>query len=295
MMNPHVPAYPDFTEHHVPRDRGSVYVRDIAGDGPAFVMLHGFPDNGRIYDEVIPYIAAAGRRAVTIDFLGFGASEKPDGARYSFAQQLGDLEAVVEHLGLGSIITVGHDAGGPAAVNYSLMYPKRTAGVILMNAFYGEAPGMRVPELIELFSNKKLKALQQHFLKSPLEFGWLLGFQREQMLRDVPDEQKERDERILGKIIDENFTQVPSAGAAFAQMTYQLMDEISANTAEMVAFRRSPVPLKLIWGAADPYLHLAVAEYLGAAARNATLHAVEAGHWPQIDAAEKVAALMLQH
>ena len=36
---------PSFTEHRVPRDHGSVYVRDYAGAGPAFVLMHGFPDN----------------------------------------------------------------------------------------------------------------------------------------------------------------------------------------------------------------------------------------------------------
>jgi len=142
---------PAFTEHRVERDRGSLYVRDFPGSGPAFVVLHGFPDNSHIYDHLIPHLVAAGRRTVAIDFLGFGASDKPEGAHYSFDQQLGDLEAVVTSLGLDKIIPVGHDAGGPAAVNFALRQPERTAAVCLMNAFYGDAPGLRVPEFIELF------------------------------------------------------------------------------------------------------------------------------------------------
>ena len=66
---------------------------------PAFVLLHGFPDNSHIYDDLIPHLVSAGRRTVAIDFLGFGASDKPEDAPYSFARQLGDLEAVVEALG----------------------------------------------------------------------------------------------------------------------------------------------------------------------------------------------------
>ena len=62
-----------FTEHRVPVDGGSLYVRDYAGEGPAFVPMHGFPDNLHIYDEVIPHLVAAGRRVVAFDFLGFGA------------------------------------------------------------------------------------------------------------------------------------------------------------------------------------------------------------------------------
>ena len=156
--------FPAFTEHRVQSDRGSLYVRDFPGSGAAFVLLHGFPDNSHIYDDLIPHLASGGRRTISIDFQGFGASDKLDGAHYSFEQQLRDLETVVEALGLEKIIPVGHDAGGPTAVNFALKHPERAAAVCLMNAFYGDAPGLGVPEIIELFANKSLKSLTRHFL-----------------------------------------------------------------------------------------------------------------------------------
>jgi pimeloyl-ACP methyl ester carboxylesterase len=130
-----------------------------------------------------------------------------------------------------------------------------------MNAFYDESPGLRVPEFIELFANKNLKALTRHFLASPEQFAWLLNFQR--------------------------------GGPAFAQMTYQLFDEVAANTARLPDFRRSDLPLLLIWGKADPYLHVSVAEHLKSQAKNAAIHVLEAGHWPQIDEAADTARLLL--
>ena len=286
-------ALPAFTEHRVERDLGSLYVRDFPGSGPAFVVLHGFPDNSHIYDDLVPHLVAAGRRAVAIDFLGFGASDTPEGARYSFDQQLGDLVAVVEALRLDKIVPIGHDAGGPTAVNFALKHPERTAAICLMNAFYGDAPGLRVPEFIELFSNKGLKALTRHFLASPQQFAWLLGFQRDQMQIGLTEAQKARYADFLGPIIDNNFRQQPSAGPAFAQMTYQLTDEVAANTARLLEFRRSEVPLLLIWGKHDPYLHVSVAEYMRSNARHAALHVLDAGHWPQIDAAADVARILL--
>jgi haloalkane dehalogenase len=286
-------ALPPLIEHRVQRDRGSLSVRDFPGSGPAFVLLHGFPDNSHIYDDLIPHLASAGRRAIALDFLGFGASDKPAGARYSFEQQLGDLEAVVATLALDQIIPVGHDAGGPAAVNFALKHSERTAAVCLMNAFYGDAPGLRVPEFIELFSNKNLKALTQHFLASPQQFAWLLGFQRDQMQAGLTEAQKARYTDFLGPVIDNNFRQQPSAGPAFAQMTYQLTDEVAANTARLLEFRRSSVPLRLIWGKFDPYLHVSVAEFMRSQAMSGALHVLEAGHWPQIDAAAEVARIML--
>jgi haloalkane dehalogenase len=204
---------------------------------PAFVMLHGFPDNGHIYDDLIPHLVAGGRRAITIDFLGFGASDKPEGAQYSFAQQRGDVEAVLDALQLDKVVLVGHDAGGPAALNLALLHPERVASVVLMNVFYGEAPGLLVPELIELFSHKPLQALAQHFLTSPQQFAWLLEFQRQLLLGDAAAAGQTRYQELLGPLIDDNFRQQPSAAVAFAQMTSQLKDEVAANTGRLVALR----------------------------------------------------------
>ena len=43
----------------------------------------------------------------------------------------------------------------------------------------------------------------------------------------------------------------------------------------------------------DPYLHVIVAEYMRSQARNAAIHVLEAGHWPQIDEPADVARIML--
>jgi haloalkane dehalogenase len=132
-----------------------------------------------------------------------------------------------------------------------------------------------------------------HFLASPQQFAWLLRFQREQMQAGLTERQKARYTEFLAPIIDENFRQRPSAGPAFAQMTYKFTDEVAANTARLVEFRRSNVPLLLIWGNADPYLHVSVAKYMQSEARDATLHVLDAGHWPQIDEPAEVARIML--
>ncbi|MRW87520.1 alpha/beta fold hydrolase [Pseudoduganella sp. FT26W] len=272
---------------------GAIHVRHFPGNGPAFLLLHGFPDNSRIYDDLIPHLVAGGRQVVAIDFLGFGASEKPADAQYSFAQQIADVEAVAKELNLPTVIPVGHDAGGPAAINFALKHPQQTAAVVVINAFYGDAPGLLVPELIEVFSHKPLKALQQHFLRSPEQFAWLLNFQRERMSADLTEQQKRRYQELLGPVIDENFRQQPSAGPAFAQMTYQLGDEVASNTARLVELRRSHVPFTFVWGRNDPYLHVTVAEYMCSQVRQGVLHVLDAGHWPQIDESSAVANIML--
>jgi len=112
-------------------------------------------------------------------------------------------------LGLEKIIPIGHDAGGPAAVNFALRHPTRAAGICLMNAFYGESPGLRVPEFIELFGNKNLKALTRHLLAT--QFAWLLDLQRGQWRAGMTEAQKTHYNEFIVPIVDKNFTQRPSA------------------------------------------------------------------------------------
>jgi haloalkane dehalogenase len=130
---------PSFIEHFVPREHGRIYAREYKGTGPTFVLMHGFPDNLQIYDDLIPYLVAGGRGVVTFDFLGFAASDKPPGATYSFKQQLGDLESIVEALSLDRFVPVAHDSSGPAAINFTLAHPKRVDSLCILNSAYDDA------------------------------------------------------------------------------------------------------------------------------------------------------------
>jgi haloalkane dehalogenase len=288
-----LPRQASYRELRVPTACGELYARDYPGSAPAFVMLHGFPDNSLIYEKVAPLLAGAGRRVVLFDFLGFGASGKP-GSGYSFNQQVGDLLAVADALALHMIIPVAHDAGGPAAVNFALRYPHRTAEVALLNSFYGSTPALRFPEFIGLFALPDLSALSQHFLQNPALFAELLQFQRGQFRAPLGGNERVGYDEFLGPLIDDNFRRQPGAGPAFAQMTAQLFPEVARNDGHLVELEQLDTPFRLIWGAKDPYLGTAVAEDLMEHLPTATITVLaDAGHWPQIDQPDKVARALL--
>lgn len=273
--------------------RGDLYVRDYPGSGPAFVMLHGFPDNLRIFEPVAPLLVAAGRRVVLFDFLGFGDSDKP-GTGYSFEQQVEDVLAVVDDLALERVIPVAHDAGGPAAVNFALRQPARTAGVAMLNSFYGNAPTLRFPEFIEFYATPSLRGLSQHLLRNPTLFAEVLQFQRGQFRAALAADRRTAYDEFLGPLIDENFRRQPGAGQAFGQMTAQLFPEVAGNDRNLAELEQLEIPFQLIWGAEDPYLNVGVAEDLARHLRTATVTIVSgAGHWPQIDRPDEVARALL--
>src|SRR6266478_6608676 len=100
-----------YREHLVSHQGSNIYVRHYEGTGPAFVMMHGFPDNLHIYDRLI--LALPGRQVITFDFLGWGASDKPTDYPYTSKQQEGELHAVLDALQIDQVVPVAHDASGP--------------------------------------------------------------------------------------------------------------------------------------------------------------------------------------
>jgi haloalkane dehalogenase len=282
-----------FIEHHVPREQGRVYARDYKGADPAFVLIHGFPDNLKIYDELVPYLVASERRVVAFDFLGYGASDKPAGAVYGFQQQLGDLEAIVEALHLEKIVPVGHDAGGPAAINFAIDHPDRVASLCVLNTFYAATPTLRLPELIELFATPGLKALTDAILESPEQLAWVLRFQQKKFLETLPEKHKASFESVLAPIINDTFMKQPSSGPAFVQMTSHILEEVTRNTKRIPEMEALDMPIKLIWGGNDPYLSTDVAKDFRSHLKHSSLHVIPAGHWLQVDAPAQVAKEML--
>jgi haloalkane dehalogenase len=289
-----VSSYPiKFAETYIPRDKGRIYARDYAGAGPAFVLMHGFPDNLQIWDDLVPYLAASGRRVVTFDFLGFGASDKPTDAAYSFQQQLGDLEAVVAALGLEKIVPVAHDSSGIAAVNFAVEHPHKVDSLCILNSAYDDSPIDIWPEMIVLFADPRLKALAGAFAQNTERLEWLLDWQKQRFSDPLPPSQKQHFETFISQVIADNFLRQPSSGPAFVQMASQFSDELRRNTTRLHLVEALDLPAKVIWGQYDPYLNVAMGRARASHFRNGSFHLVQAGHWLQSDMPKQVAELML--
>lgn len=83
------------------------------GHGPTVLLLHGFPDDVRLWDSMAPRLEAAGFQVIALDQRGCGASEAPAGARHFHIDRLvGDAAGVLQALGSRQPVHVmGHDWG----------------------------------------------------------------------------------------------------------------------------------------------------------------------------------------
>jgi 2-hydroxymuconate-semialdehyde hydrolase len=84
------------------------------GDGPAVVLLHGFPTSSHLWRDLVPALAPR-FRVIAPDLLGYGASDKPEEAELHLRAQAGLVRELLEALGVAAGAIVGHDIGGGVA------------------------------------------------------------------------------------------------------------------------------------------------------------------------------------
>jgi pimeloyl-ACP methyl ester carboxylesterase len=90
-------------------DAGRVFVRSKPGSAPTVLLLHGFPSSSFDFRGVLPHL---GDRAwVTLDFLGYGLSDKPRPHRYSLLEQADLVQAVLAEVVTGPVVALSHDMG----------------------------------------------------------------------------------------------------------------------------------------------------------------------------------------
>ncbi len=112
-----------------------------AGDGPLVLLLHGFPDTARTWDEVRPALAEAGYRAVSPFMRGYAPSEVIGDD--TTVETLGrDVLALIDALGAESAIVVGHDWGASAAYAAASIAPEKVSKLVTVAIPHPAAIGM---------------------------------------------------------------------------------------------------------------------------------------------------------
>ena len=89
---------------------------EITGEGRPVVLLHGFPDTGRLWRHQVGALAQAGFKVIVPDLRGYGRSDKPDAVdAYGIQALAADVLAVMSDAGVERAHIVGHDWGAAVA------------------------------------------------------------------------------------------------------------------------------------------------------------------------------------
>jgi haloalkane dehalogenase len=117
------------------RVRMATYAVGPEDAGPTVLLLHGEPTWSYLYRHVLDALAGAGVRAVAVDLVGFGRSDKPaEVADHTYARHVAWVrEAVFGALGLDDLVLVGQDWGGLIGLRLVAADPDRFRAVVAAN------------------------------------------------------------------------------------------------------------------------------------------------------------------
>jgi pimeloyl-ACP methyl ester carboxylesterase len=107
---------------------------EVTGAGRPVVLLHGFPDSGRLWRHQVPALAAAGFRVVVPDLRGYGRSGKPEAVEsYSVRVMAADILAILAELEIGRAHVVSHDWGASLAWTLATVSPGSVDHLVAMS------------------------------------------------------------------------------------------------------------------------------------------------------------------
>ena len=261
-------------------DGRRLFVHRRDGDGPALLLLHGFPSSSFDWRRLLELVP--GRAAIAFDCLGFGLSEKPAGFEYTLAWQADAAEALV---GDQPVYVVAHDMGTSVATElFARQVEGRgrldIAGALLFN-------GSILLHLASPTAGQKLLRSRGGPLFAALnrertfraQFGRI--FSRARPL--APDEAADQWALLAH---DDGHRRLPETIVYMAERE-RFVDRWHG------AVRDWPGELRLAWGLEDPVATPAVLAGLRELRPGVPVTELPGvGHYPQIEAPERLAAAL---
>ncbi|WP_418959715.1 alpha/beta fold hydrolase [Streptomyces tritici] len=254
----------------------------VSGEGPAVLLLHGFPDSHELWRHQIPALNAAGYRTVAPTLRGFGDSSRPEGGpeAYHPAKHVGDLLELLARLETDRFHLVGHDWGSGIAQALAHVAPDRVASLSILSVGH--------------WASIQEAGWEQRQLSWYMLLFQFAGVAEDWMTRDDHANLRE----MLGEHPD-------------AEKILRALKEPGALTAALNIYRAAlppeqmfapvresaplPGPVMGVWSTGDRFLTersmTGTAKHVDGSWRYERIE--DAGHWLQLDAPERLNALLL--
>ncbi len=250
---------------------------EITGEGPPVLLVHGFPDSGRLWRHQVGPLAEAGFRVIVPDLRGFGDSPRPEGVEHYRATEVGGdlLELLDEPAHL-----VGHDWGAGIAWVIAALQPERVRSLAALSVGH---PAAAYPRSIE---SREKAWYQLLFLFDEAEALLLRDDAAllRQWIGDAPD-------------VEHYVTEMSRPGALTAALGLYRANLHPRRELEPRALPPVAAPTLGIWSTGDRYLTEDAmrrsGEHVTGPWRYERLDGP--GHWIPLDAPERVTALLLEH
>jgi pimeloyl-ACP methyl ester carboxylesterase len=169
------------------RSNGVTLSGEESGTGPPIVLLHGLTATRRYVVMGSRALERSGHRVIAYDARGHGHSTPAvDRGAYEYERLAGDLEAVLDALGIARAVLAGASMGAHTAVRVALLRPERVAALGLITPSFDPSEA-RTPEAFARWDA----------LARGLRQGGVEGFVRAYDVAAVPPAWRETVERVI--------------------------------------------------------------------------------------------------
>ena len=249
---------------------------------PVVTWLHGFPisswDWAKLHAALGP-----GRRDITLDFLGFGASAKPRGHDYSIVEQADFVLEAWRHHGVTRTALVAHDYGASVAQELLARFndgqlPVELTRLVFLNG--GIFPALHRPTKVQKLLAGRLGPVLGRLMK---EEKFVAGY-REVLGKPPGDEELREHWRA--------FARANGHHNVHGILGY-IAERRRLGDRWVGALEQAALPLGFIWGPNDPVSGAHVLPEIEARLPSATLHVLDGlGHAPHMEAPDRVSELL---
>ena len=272
--------------HQVQVDGVGIFYREAGpNDAPTIVLLHGFPSSSREFDTLIPVLATH-YHLIAPDFPGFGHSDAPSPAAYSytFDHLAKTIDGFLELLKISRYTLYLHDYGAPVGFRIILAHPERLHALIIQNgnayeaglgakwqtiATYWADPRVH-PEVVDAFLS--FEATRQRHIA---------GTSHAELYN--PDTWND-EYAHLSK---------PGQRKIQAALLYDYRTNVASYPAWQAWLRKHKPPTLVAWGANDPSFTAPGAEAFKHDLPDAEIHLLDAGHFALDEKTDAIARLIV--
>ena len=265
-------------------DGNRIFYREAGNkDAPAILLLHGFPTSSHMFRSLIPALSDD-YRVIAPDLPGFGFSDSPDGARfsYTFANMATVIDKFTVASGLSNYAMYVFDYGAPVGLRLAVAHPERVTAIISQNGHAYEEGLSQGWNPIQKYWKQPTPlnraALREFLLPEATKWQYVHGVSDESL---VAPEAYKLDSALLGR---------PGNDEIQLDLFLDYASNVALYPTFQQYFRTHRPPLLAVWGKNDPFFLPPGAEAFKRDNPNAEVHLLDTGHFALETHAEAIAS-----
>ncbi|MND50421.1 Haloalkane dehalogenase [compost metagenome] len=254
-------------------------------DAPVLLLLHGFPTSSHMFRNLIPLLADR-YRVIAPDYPGFGYSDAPDHAKftYSFAHYTDIVDDLLGQIGATNYAMYVMDYGAPVGYRLALKHPERVTALVVQNG------------------NAYEEGLKEFW--DPIRAYWASGSEKDREVQkgiltlDATKFQYTDGVRDVSRISPDNWLQDqalldrPGNNEIQLDLFYDYRTNLPLYPQFQKFFRDRKPPTLIVWGKNDKIFPEAGAHPYLKDLPDAEMHILDTGHFALEDKLDEIAPLM---